>query len=190
MDEKHKQPYTVEVDFMDREEMREFLGDHLRSYRRWYFELKRPEIMRAKGEDWIPADDADDSNGSEDGEEADLTQIEIVKLQKAQQSAQETFKALFKGSDEPTLEDIVRDDGPEAESEILDALLAKAIRGLANRPGGEEATLYKKASEDLEKCRELLDILTTDSRGETPAIWPFIKLIRLVKTVPTENEIY
>jgi hypothetical protein len=164
--------------------MREYLEHHLRGYRRWYFELERPELTRVKDEDWIPPDDADDLGGSEDGDDAKLTSAEIVKLQKAHQSAQETFKALFKGSDEPTLKDLVRDDSPEAESETLDTLLAKAIRGLANRPGGEEATLYAEASDGVKECGELLDLLTTDSRGDTPAIWPFIKLIRLERTLP------
>ncbi|CEJ60465.1 hypothetical protein PMG11_09038 [Penicillium brasilianum] len=184
VDEKHRQPYTVEVDYMDRKEMREYLEHHLRSYRQWYFELERPKMTRIKDEDWIPADDADDLNGSEDGDEVKLTSNEIVNLQKAQQSTQEAFKALFKGSDEPTLKDLVRDDSHEAESEILDTLMAKAIRGLANRPGGEEAILYTEASDGVQECRELLDLLTTDSRGDTPAVWPFIKLIRVYLDAP------
>lgn len=195
MDEKHEKPYTVEVDYMDPKEMRDFLGDHLQSYRRCYFELERPKMMHAKDEAWIPADDADDLNGAEDGDDAKLTQIEIVKLQKAKQSAQETFKALFKEPDEPSREDLVRDDSPDAEAEILDALLEKTKKGLTNRPGGAETILYVKApddlgKDDLEECRDLLDLLTTDPRGDTPAIWPFIKLIRLANSVPMGYKIY
>ncbi|KAJ5381359.1 uncharacterized protein N7496_003787 [Penicillium cataractarum] len=184
VDEEHQKPYTVEVDFMDPKEMKGFLEDHLQSYRRWYFELEKPKEMRPTDEDWNTAYDADGVEGFEDGDEAKLTQSEIVKLQKAKQSAQETFKALFKGADEPSLEDLVRDGNPEAEIGILDALFEKAKKGLTSRPGGEEAVLYTETSQGLEECRELLDLLTTDSRGETPAVWPFIKLIRVYLDAP------
>jgi hypothetical protein len=185
LDHRHNQLYTVEVDFMDRNEMNDFLRDHLHNYRQWYFKLEKPKERRTAGADWERAGSSDISDEEDDaeiaGQEADKLQPdEIVKLQKAQQSARETFKALFKGPDAPTIEDLVQQDSFEAETAILDTLLHKAIEGLSNRPGGKEATQYTGASDGLESCTELLDLLTTDSQGDAPSIWPFVKLIRFV----------
>lgn len=194
LDAKHKEPYTIEVDYMDRDEMRVLLRDHLQSIRQCYFRLEKPNEPSTDGGEGEQIDNADDSDGSDAGNDAgataegeeQLNKEDILKLQKANHSAQQTFDALFKGHDNPSKEFLIRNDSPQSEAEILETLVQKAREGLTNRPGGLDAIQFTEASNNLESCRKLLDVLTSDTQSDAPAIWPFVKLIRFVETTFTE----
>jgi hypothetical protein len=46
---------------------------------------------------------------------------------------------------------------------------------------GTDALEFSVVAGDLKECTECLDILTAESRDDdSPALWPFIKLIRYV----------
>lgn len=183
VDETHNQPYTVEVDFMKQNEMRDVLWDHLQNIRQYYFKVEQPgELANSRVED---SDDSEseDAEASADDEDK-LTRKELVKLERGKKSADLILEALFKGDAKLDKQFLVRSDSAEAEDEILDTLLQMATEGLLDRPGGPDAVRYTEACPDLGSCKDLLDLLTTNPRGEEPAIWPFVKLIRFDTSSP------
>lgn len=73
------------------------------------------------------------------------------------------------------------EDYDNAHSDIIAQLERWAFASLAVRPGGPDALDYSAVAGDTEECKSILDMLTggASSTG-TPAMWPFIKLIRFV----------
>lgn len=183
VDEKHNRPYTVEVDFMEQNEMRDVLWDHLQNIRQYYFKVEQPrEVAHSRVED---SDDSENEDAEASADDEDkLTRKELVKLERGKRSADLILEALFKGDAKLDKEFLVRSGSAEAEDEILDTLLQIATDGLLDRPGGPDAVRYAEACPDLGSCKDLLDLLTTNPRGDEPAIWPFVKLIRFDNARP------
>lgn len=154
VDEDHTGPFTIEAQFMTSEEMKELLNELLTMFRQ--FNVNR--FFR------------------------DLhSQEEQQKCRNEAVRAWETLESLFNNQKALTMEHLSKDyDG--AHSAILAQLERWASADLALRPGGLDALGYSAIAGDIEECRDILDILTASNIGNgKPAIWPFIKLIRLVK---------
>lgn len=109
----------------------------------------------------------------------------LEQRQKSAATAWKTFLSLFKDQPELT-EGFLSEDRAEAFDMILGELERWAFAGLANRPGGAYATEYLTTAGDLGECKEFLDKLMADNQDDgSPAIWPFIKLVRYVPlTIP------
>lgn len=179
----HNRPYTVDVDFMEQKKMRDVLWDHLQNIRQYYFKVEQPRALTQSCVEDSDDSEDEDAEASPDDEDK-LTRKELVKLERGKKSADLILEALFKGDAKLDKEFLVRTDTAEAEDEILDTLLQIAIEGLIDRPGGPDAVRHTEACPDLESCKDLLDLLTTNPRGDEPAIWPFVKLIRFDKARP------
>jgi hypothetical protein len=173
VDETHNQPYTVEVDFMEHNEMRDVLWDHLQNIRQYYFKVEQPrELAHSRAED---SDDSENEDAEPTADDEDkLTRKELVKLERGKKSADLILEALFKGDAKLDKKFLVRSDSAEAEDEILDTLLQIVTERLLDRPGGPDAVRHTEACPDLGSCKDLLDLLTTNPRGDEPAIWPFV----------------
>ncbi|KAF3395943.1 hypothetical protein F1880_007066 [Penicillium rolfsii] len=185
VDDQHTRPYTIETEFMNMNEMRDLLWQLLSSVRLCYYKVDR--VVNSPGGhgkgnetdngfDCIDTDTEDENDPGDEVEELD--EQEILQYQKSNITALQTFNALFKGQDKLTHEFLVRDDGPEAEDEILKFLVDKAAKVLSQRMEWPNTTQDINISESLDECRDKLDLLTTNPKTDQPAIWPFIKLIR------------
>ncbi|EPS34439.1 hypothetical protein PDE_09403 [Penicillium oxalicum 114-2] len=198
LDGQHSQPYTIEVDYMDTEEMHELLREHLESIRQHYFLLEMPseadkepgeEDMKpgTKGHGASESQSIEHDNSNDDGR---LTTDEIIQLKKANHSARQTFDCLFKGDNKPSLETLIQrdsldtEDGPDTQKRIITDLMQRAKNGLSHRPGGPCAIQYTETPNGIEEFQTLLDSLTSDFRDDTAAIWPFIKSIRVYLDAP------
>lgn len=154
VDEDHTGPFTIEAQFMTSEEMKELLNELLTMFRQFHVNRFFQEL-----------------HSQEDQQKC---QSEAVR-------AWETFESLFNNQPALTMEYLSK-DYDEAHSAILAQLERWASAGLALRPGGLDAPRYSAIGSDIEGCRDILDMLTASNIGNgKPAIWPFIKLIRLVK---------
>lgn len=154
VDEDHTGPFTVEAQFMTSEEMKELLNELLTMFRQFHVNRLFRDL---------------DSQ-----EQQQNCRHEAVR-------AWETFESLFNNQPALTMEQLSKDyDG--AHSAILAQLERWASANLALRPGGLDALEYSAIAGDIEECRDILDMLTASNVGNgKPAIWPFIKLIRLVQ---------
>lgn len=154
VDEDHTGPFTVEAQFMTSEEMKELLNELLTMFRQFHVNRFFRDLQSQ--------------------EEQQKCRGEAVR-------AWETFESLFNNQPALTMGHLSKDyDG--AHSAILAQLERWASAGLALRPGGLDALGYSAIAGDIEECRDILDGLTASNIGNgKPAIWPFIKLIRLVK---------
>ncbi|KAJ5974022.1 hypothetical protein N7481_011232 [Penicillium waksmanii] len=93
--------------------------------------------------------------------------------------AGESWAEQFSNWPDLTIEFFAR-PGAETEIEILQGLKALALDRLTFRPGGSSSLQYTVVADDLESCKDTLDSLTDSLEdSNTPALWPFIKLIRL-----------
>ncbi|KAL4884754.1 hypothetical protein BJY04DRAFT_181964 [Aspergillus karnatakaensis] len=155
IDDSHPQQYTLEVGYMNRDEMNDLLQELLVAYRMRYTKVFL------------------DINDLEEG--ARITQLA--------ERAFGTLKSLF--PDKDIKEEFLSNEGTHAEVAILTQLEEWAVSGLDERPGGPEALYHTIVASDLYDCRENLDSLTVASRDpERPAIWPFVKLIRVYLRSP------
>lgn len=148
--------------------MRELLEELLRSYRNYYIPLANDEFK--------------------DNEEKQQAMNLAMK-------AWETLQSLFPAQQELD-EEYLSQQADDSERAILEEMEKWAIFGLVHRPGGPNFTRYSVFASGLNDYKHRIDQLT-DSPGDTPAIWPFIKLIRLVLFVPlnkrvclTNNRVY
>ncbi|KAJ5212368.1 uncharacterized protein N7498_004014 [Penicillium cinerascens] len=157
VDEDHTGPFTVEAQFMTSEEMKELLNELLTMFRQFYVDRFFRDLHSH--------------------EEKQKCRGEAVR-------AWETFESLFNNQPALTKEHLSKDyDG--AHSDILAQLERWASAGLVLRPGGLDALGYSAIAGDIEECRDILDMLTATNIGNSkPAIWPFIKLIRVYLKSP------
>ncbi|KAF7719665.1 Dynamin family protein [Penicillium ucsense] len=71
------------------------------------------------------------------------------------------------------------------ENEILSAFKEEALRTLSSRLTGSDSSQFLFVADDLEDCKEQLDFLTSGPEdSKRPALWPFIKLIRVYINLP------
>jgi hypothetical protein len=152
VDEDHTGPFTIEAQFMTSEEMKELLNELLTMFRQFHVNRFFRDLQ---------------------------SQEERQKCRNEAVRAWETLESLFNNQQELTMEHLSKDyDG--AHSAILAQLERWASADLALRPGGLDG--YSAIAGDIENCRDILDMLTASNIGNgKPAIWPFIKLIKLVK---------
>ncbi|EAW18094.1 uncharacterized protein NFIA_080380 [Aspergillus fischeri NRRL 181] len=156
VNEEHPQNYTIEADFMDNAEIRELLEELLSSVRKYYTDAYR--------------------------DVRDATEQEDIKA--AAKRAWDTLLSLF--PNQPALElDFLSRDGEDAVESIVTTLEEWAMAGLDHRPGGRDSLLYSAVARHADECMEQLDNLMADSReGDRPALWPFVKLIRVYLRSP------
>ncbi|CAI7660451.1 unnamed protein product [Penicillium crustosum] len=153
----HPGPFSIEADFMNREERGNLLEHLLLDFRKYYVssiyrELKTIEEQR--------------------------------KCHDAAVKSWETLHSLFKTQPRLTIE-FLSDESEGAHSGILALLEDWAYAGLINRQVGSDALNYSVIADDVEKCKSVLDHLADDSpEGGGPALWPFIKLIRVYLSSP------
>lgn len=154
-DDTHTGPFTIEAEFMTTAEMKELLEELLLNYRQEHVASAYLEVQGTAA---------------------------LEQRQKSAARAWKTFRSLFK--DQPRLtEEFLSEDTDEAFDRILDELERWAFIGLANRPGGAYAGDYATTADDLGSCKELLDMLMADDPDDgSPAIWPFIKIVRYVSS--------
>ncbi|KAJ6125737.1 hypothetical protein N7523_003357 [Penicillium sp. IBT 18751x] len=157
VDEDHTGPFTVEAQFMTSEEMKDLLNELLTMFRQFHVNRFFRDLQ---------------------------SQEEQQKCRDGAVRAWETFESLFNNQAALTMEHLSKDyDG--AHSAILAQLERWASAGLALRPGGLDALGYSAIAGDIEECRDILDMLTASNIGNVkPAIWPFIKLIRVYLKSP------
>ncbi|GFG18592.1 hypothetical protein IFM61606_00016 [Aspergillus udagawae] len=156
VNEEHPQNYTVEADFMDNAEIRELLEELLSNVRKYYTDAYR-EVVDAREQEHIKA---------------------------AAKRAWDTLLSLF--PNQPGLDlDFLSRDGEDAVESIVTTLEEWAMAGLDHRPGGRDSLRYTVVARHADECMEQLDNLMADSRdGDRPAIWPFVKLIRVYLRSP------
>ncbi|KAJ5547669.1 hypothetical protein N7513_004903 [Penicillium frequentans] len=157
VDDNHTGPFTIEAEFMSSEEMKDLLAELLTIFRQ--FHVTRFCL---------------DLNTHEDQ----------IKCKAQAEKAWETLRSLF--SDQPGLTmEHLSEDYEGAHSSLLAQLERWAFAGLAHRPGGLDATEYSVIAGDIEECRDTLDMLTGSNSPEgRPALWPFLKLIRVYLRSP------
>ncbi|KAH8690053.1 hypothetical protein BGW36DRAFT_364783 [Talaromyces proteolyticus] len=157
VDKNHTGPFTIEAQFMTAQEMSELLDELLSNFRQFHVTSLNQAL--------------------EPGEEKQKCQSEAER-------AWETFQSLFNNQPRLTMEFLSVDyDG--ARSDILAQLERWAHAGLTLRPGGSDALDYSTISGDLKECQDSLDLLTANKMGNgRPALWPFIKLIRVYLSSP------
>ncbi|KAA8643996.1 uncharacterized protein ATNIH1004_008192 [Aspergillus tanneri] len=98
----------------------------------------------------------------------------------------EKLESLFKNELEMSLEYLSRDE-EGAETAILEQLQRWALIGLAHRAGGPNSLQYSIISGDMDECKQQLDTLTADLSSTRPALWPFIKLVKLSDHIPQDG---
>lgn len=158
MDEKHPRSYTIEAEFMDENEVNGLLEELLRSIRQVSIPTDRSLVA---GENW-------------------------AEYEAIARNSHETLEAIFSHRSDLTIEYLSR---PGAEVEILQELKALALDRLLFRPGGSSSLQYTAVAGNLESCKDKLDSLTDSPGGSnTPALWPFIKLIKCVVPIPAKKK--
>jgi hypothetical protein len=141
---------------MDNTEIRELLEELLANVRKYYTDAYR--------------------------EVRDATEQEDIKA--AAKRAWDTLLSLF--PNQPALDlDFVSRDGEDAVESIVTTLEEWAMAGLDHRPGGRDSLRYSAVARHADECMEQLDNLMADAReGDRPALWPFVKLIRVYLRSP------
>ncbi|KAE8140646.1 hypothetical protein BDV38DRAFT_240075 [Aspergillus pseudotamarii] len=154
-DARHPNRYSIDVDYMNEEEVKELLEELVQSFRMYYTDLYR-----------------------------DVTSIEEQeRIRDRSTRAWSTLKSLFR--DQPGLtHEFLSDQTDSALSGILERLKDWAAQSCTRRPGGA-ALQHTIIPGNVQECRSHLDMLTMDPRGESEvAIWPLIKLIRVYLRSP------
>ncbi|KAJ5161426.1 hypothetical protein N7492_006818 [Penicillium capsulatum] len=161
IDDNHSGPFSIEAEFMTTQEMRELIEELLVNFRQFYVASAYHELE---------GPDQQDCRSSAD-------------------RAWETFQSLFKGQPSLTIK-FLSDDTTNAYPRILEQLERWAYIGLARRPGGPDALEHSVIAGDLKECADCLDFLAADSKEDnTPALWPFVKLIRSVRHYKPERKL-
>lgn len=156
VDEKHPRAYTIEAEFMDENEVNGLLEELLRNIRRASIPTERSLIA---GENW-------------------------AEYEAMGKRSHETLEAIFSDRSDLTIEFLSR-PGAEIEIEILQDLKALVLNRLNFRSGGSSSLQYTAIADGLESCKDKLDSLTDSPEdSNTPALWPFIKLIRVFLELP------
>ena len=147
--DRHHPSWTIEVLYMDSEEVKELLEELLQSFRMYYTDTFR-EVTNMQ---------------------------EQERIRERSTRAWATFHSMFRGQPDLTHE-FLADQTEAAHSRILERLQQWTQPSSRQRPGGP-ALQHKAVLGSFNLCQSHLDRLTMDPQdeGET-AIWPFIKLIR------------
>ncbi|KAL2864222.1 uncharacterized protein BJX67DRAFT_374065 [Aspergillus lucknowensis] len=155
VDEEHPNNYTVEADFMDDSEIRELLEELLSAVRKYYTGAFR-----------------------------EVTEInEQEKIKSAAMRAWETLRSLFPNQQLDL--DFVSQEGEDAVAQIITRLENWVMAAQEFRPGGRDSLQYSVVASHADECMDQLDNLMADSRdGDRPALWPFVKLIRVYLRSP------
>ncbi|KAL3464362.1 hypothetical protein BJX64DRAFT_254826 [Aspergillus heterothallicus] len=155
-DETHPNPFTIEADFMNMDELKELLEELLRAYRMHhtsaFYEVS-------------------------DREERDrITSLSV--------RSWETLKSLFQNEEDLT-EEFLSSEEADAENRILRRLEEWARSGLDHRPGGLDNLNFTILADSLQECKSGLDMLTVTSQEPgRPSVWPSVKLIRVYLNSP------
>ncbi|OQE20840.1 hypothetical protein PENFLA_c015G08880 [Penicillium flavigenum] len=153
----HTGPFSIEAEFMNKEERGNLLAHLLLDFRKFYVSSIYRELQTIE---------------------------EQRKCQDAAVKSWETLHSLFKTQPRLTIE-FLSDESEDAHSEILALLEGWAYAGLINRQGGSDALEYSVIAGDVEECKSILDHLAADNpEGGGPTLWPFIKLIRVYLSSP------
>ncbi|KAJ5946030.1 hypothetical protein N7454_002869 [Penicillium verhagenii] len=156
VNEDHPGPYSIEAIFMSPKEVTELLEELLRSFRLYYCEASFKEISTE----------------------------EQKSLRYAASSAEDTLESLF-GSQPGWNEDFLRDETEGAEKDILAKLEEWAELVVSLRPSGTDSLVYTTVAKNLRRCTETLDHLVAETYEDgKPALWPFIKLLRVYLKAP------
>ncbi|OJJ42340.1 hypothetical protein ASPZODRAFT_125698 [Penicilliopsis zonata CBS 506.65] len=142
-------PYTVEVDYMDSDAIKELLEELVQSFRMYHTDNVFREVESVH---------------------------EQQRVREQATRAWSTLTSLFRGHDELTHE-FLAEQGEGAYRRILDQLCRWTEASFTSRPGGE-ASRYCVVTGNLEACRRQVEILTRDPEDGV-AWWPFINIIRL-----------
>ncbi|OCK73886.1 hypothetical protein K432DRAFT_430339 [Lepidopterella palustris CBS 459.81] len=147
----HEEPYGIEVDYMNTEEVKELLEELLRTYRQCY----------------IPA-----------FQEVDSVQ-EKTEIRKRSAKAWDTLRSVFKTKPRLTKE-FVLVDSADAEASVLNTLLEWANGVLLRRPGGANARTWSATASTVDECVDKVDPFVRDPIDESkPVLWPFIRIVRI-----------
>ncbi|KAE8325321.1 hypothetical protein BDV39DRAFT_194466 [Aspergillus sergii] len=154
-DARHPDRYTIEVDYMNEDEVNELLEALVQSFRMYYTDFYR-----------------------------EVTSIEDQERIRNQSTrAWSTLNSLFRNQPELTHE-FLSDQTDGALSGILEQLRDWAAQSYTRRPGGA-ALQHTIIPGNVQECRYHLDMLTMDPHDESEAtIWPFIRLIRVYLRSP------
>ncbi|KAI9042030.1 uncharacterized protein KD926_006154 [Aspergillus affinis] len=156
IDEEHPNSYTVEADFMDNTEIKELLEELLSAVRGYYTDAYR-EVSEPE---------------------------EQENIRSAARRAWDTLQSLFPNQPELTL-DFVSQEGQDAVEPIIARLEEWAMAGQDSRPGGRVNLQYSVVANNAEECMDQLDTIMADPRdSDRPALWPFVKLIRVYLRSP------
>ncbi|RAK74660.1 uncharacterized protein BO72DRAFT_488077 [Aspergillus fijiensis CBS 313.89] len=156
INDQHPQNYTVEADFMDKSEIRELLEELLSSVRKYYTDAFREVQVSEEKED----------------------------IKAAALRAWETLRSLFPHQKGFDLEFLSK-EGEESVETVLTTLQEWAMAGLDHRPGGRDNLRYSVVARHADECMEQLDNLMADPKdSKRPALWPFVKLIRVYLRSP------
>ncbi|KAJ5827497.1 hypothetical protein N7447_004260 [Penicillium robsamsonii] len=157
VDSNHTGPFTIEAQFMTAQEMKELLEELLSSFRQFHVTSFFQQLKSHE---------------------------EQEQCRDAADRAWETFRSLFSNQPRLTME-FLSADFDDAQSKLLEQLERWAYAGLTLRPGGPDAHEYSMIAGDLAECKDSLDLLTANNMDDgKPALWPFIKLIRVYLSSP------
>ncbi|BDD63570.1 hypothetical protein MAP00_008444 [Monascus purpureus] len=160
VDARHPDRYTIEVDYMNAEEVRELLEELLQSFRMFSSDLFREE--------------EDNSNVSVE---------EMNQIRERSERAWSTLKSMFRDRPDLTRE-FLCEQGDGALSRIVETLKEWADSSIMQRPGGASLQ-HTIIARNCEECKSELDSLTMDPSDDGQiAVWPFIKLIRVYLRSP------
>ncbi|PLN80725.1 hypothetical protein BDW42DRAFT_170368 [Aspergillus taichungensis] len=149
--------FTIEAEFMNSDEVKELLEELLQSVRQFHTDSLYQQLRSAE---------------------------EQASCREKSDRAWEALESLFNNEPEMSLEYVSRDE-EGAELAILNQLERWALLGSAHRPGGPNSLEYTAVCTCLDECKQQLDTLTADSpEGNRPALWPFIKLIKVYLDAP------
>jgi hypothetical protein len=151
----HNEPFGMEVDYMSAEEIRELLEELLRTFRQYYLPSFH-EIHSVQ---------------------------EKKDIKTKSHKAWCTLHSMFRN--QPLFTKAFVLDYPEsAELPLIDILQRWAASFLAGRPGGAEARMWSSVAFDADECTDKMDAFLRDPLDEkTPALWPFIRIVRYVSFV-------
>ncbi|KAJ5100706.1 hypothetical protein N7456_006758 [Penicillium angulare] len=156
-DDNHLQAYTIEVHFMASDDIRELLEELLRNFRAYYCDSLFREI--------------------ESPDEREKCKTEAGKAWMA-------LESLFSDQHELT-HDFLSKEGSGAWEAAMTKLQTWANAAVAGRSGDGQSLVSKVPTGSLQGCKDYLDHLSAESHDNgDPALWPFIKLIRVYLKSP------
>ncbi|KAF2263942.1 hypothetical protein CC78DRAFT_581063 [Lojkania enalia] len=147
----YDEPFSVEVDYMSSEEIKELIEELVRSVRACY----------------IPAfQDIDDLE-------------ERQEITNRSGKAWQTLHSMFRNQPIFTKEFLL-EHASDVDTPLLNILQKWASDFLSRRPGGQESRMWSSTAFTSEECIDKLDEFTRDPVDvNTPALWPFIRVIRV-----------